>query len=109
MATTRARRSSHEPAHRDPELDARRAAAPESKPASPGAASTAGRIRYEETNEAMTKKEEHTIVANTNTETEIGTALTRRPLPPKPKPVLSFAELMTIVWLRAKPYAETAR
>ena len=47
-------------------------------------------------------------MANTNTETEIGTALTRRPAPPKPKPVLTFAELMTLVWLRAKP-TEDAR
>ena len=53
-------------------------------------------------------KEADTSVANTNTETEIGTALTRRPAPPKPKPVLTFAELMTLVWLRAKP-TEDAR
>jgi hypothetical protein len=32
---------------------------------------------------------------------EIGTALTRRPAPPKPKPVLTFAELVTIAWLRS--------
>jgi hypothetical protein len=105
MATTRARRSSHEPAHHDPEPDARRAAAPESQPTRPGAASTAGCITYEETDEEMTKEDNKTV-ASTNTETEIGTALTRRPAPPKP--VLTFAELMTIVWLRAKP-TEDAR
>ena len=51
-------------------------------------------------------KEADPIVASTQIETEprtIGTALTRRPAPPKPKPVLTFAELMTLVWLRAKP------
>jgi len=62
-----------------------------------------GNQTSEEAHEVMTKEEEHTTVANTNTESEIGTALTRRPAPPKPKPVLTFAELMTIVWLRAKP------
>jgi hypothetical protein len=31
---------------------------------------------------------------------EIGTALTRRPEPPKVKPVLSWSELLTIAWLR---------
>ncbi len=48
-------------------------------------------------------REENKTVASTNTETEVGTALTRRPAPPKPKPVLTFAELMTLVWLRSKP------
>jgi hypothetical protein len=42
------------------------------------------------------------LVADRGDQHDIGTALTRRP---KPKPVLSFAELVTIVWLRAKPVA----
>jgi len=52
----------------------------------------------------MIKKGDDTVVASRNTESEIGTALTRRP---KPKPVLSLAELLAIVWLRSTPSAST--
>ena len=52
-------------------------------------------------------------MASTNIETasvdprDIGTTLTRKPEPPKPKPVLSLAELLTVVWLRSTPSAST--
>src|SRR5438128_9462015 len=70
-----------------------------------GAAPPAGHVAREEPAHAPVTRDPASraaVVARTTvTEPrEIGTALTRRPEPPKPKPVLTWAELMTLAWLR---------